>query len=241
MFELLKAALQKDYENRKTEAREYIQHGYMKTWAEEHKKESDEGIKRNSTSAKWDAYQAGRITREKAVELATARRMKELDKELQKKLEKLAAAEAAPDVQRIAIHVEWKKSRTWGYNPHASVIVNQANRYEGSASGCGYDKRTAAIAEALNQNASVRRMLYTAKEKALQAGYDPESAKTHGPESNRYCIAYGAGYGVLPYFEGGVGMESFVSVFEACGLKVTERNETGKYYDFYYIEKGEKK
>ncbi len=239
MFENLKYQLEKEYARRAEEARFYILHGYCTTWAKENQKESDEGIKRHSTAARWDAYQAGKISREKAVELATARRMKELDKNMQEQFKKLAAAEAAPDVKSIAIHVEWKRSATWGYNPHASVIVNQANRYTGSASGCGYDKRTAAIADALNQNASVRRMLYQAKEKALQAGYDPESAKMHGPESNRYCIAYGAGYGVLPYFEGGVGMGSFYNVFEACGMKVTERDERGKHYDFYYIERGE--
>lgn len=224
MFELLKAALQKDYENRKAEAREYIQHGYLAHWAEEHKKESDEGIKRNSTSAKWDAYQAGRITRAKAVELATARRMKELEKELAQDMQKLDRAEAAPDVQRIAIHVEWKKSRTWGYNPHASVIVNRANRYEGSASGCGYDKRTAAIAEAMDQSAVLLRMLYKLKESTLQAG-EP--------------MPYGCGAcSVLPYFEGGVGMGCYRNIFRACGLQVLEDNETGKHYDFYYIEKG---
>lgn len=222
MFETLRAALHQEHENKKAAAREYIQHGYMKTWAAEHQKESDEGIKRHSTAARWDAYQAGKISREKAVELATARRIKELEKELAQNMQQLDAAEAAPDVKGIAIHVEWKRSATWGYNPHASVIVNQVNRYEGSASGCGYDKRTAAIAEAANQSAVLLRMLYSLKEKALQTGEK---------------MPYGAGYGVLPYFEGGVGMESFYGVFNACGMNVTERDERGKYYDFYYVEK----
>lgn len=239
MFENLKYQLEKENARRAEEARFYILHGYCTTWAAEHKKESDNGLKRYSTETRWKAYQEGRITRGKAVELATARALKGLEKEHARKLGKLASAEAAPDVKSIAIHVEWKRSATWGYNPHAAVIVNQANRYTGSASGCGYDKRTAAVADALNQNASVRRMLYQAKEKALENGYDPENAKMHGPESNRYCIAYGAGYGVLPYFEGGVGMESFYNVFEACGMKVIERDERGKHYDFYYIERGE--
>lgn len=239
MFENLKYQLEKEHARRAAEARYYIQHGYIETWADDRKRENDDGLKRHSTETRWKAYQEGRITREKAIEFATARALKGLEKEHARKLEKLASAEAAPDVKSIAIHVEWKRSATWGYNPHAAVIVNHTNRYTGSASGCGYDKRTAAIADALNQNASVRRMLYLAKEKALQAGYDPESAKTHGPESNRHCIAYGAGYGTLPYFEGGVGMASFYGVVNACGMKVIERDERGKHYDFYYIERGE--
>ena len=226
MFSNIKAALQKDHKARKAEAAHYILHGYCTTWAAEHKKESDDGIKRYSTEARWTAYQAGRITREKAVELATARRMRELEKDLQKELARLDAAEAAPDVKSIAIHVEWKRSATWGYNPHAAVIVNQSNRYEGRASGCGYDKRTAAIAEALNQSTVIMRALYSLKESTLQAG-EP--------------MPYGCGCGVLPYYEGGVGMGCFRNIFRACGLQVVEDNETGKHYDFYYIEKGETK
>lgn len=222
MFENLRAALYQEHENKKAAAREYIQHGYMKTWAAEHQKESDEGIKRHSTAARWDAYQAGRITREKAVELATARRMKELEKELAQNMQQLDAAEAAPDVKSIAIHVEWKRSTTWGYNPHASVIVNQANRYTGSASGCGYDKRTAAIAEAANKSAVLQRMLYTLKEKALESGEK---------------MPYGAGSGVIPYFEGGVGMSSYRELFRRCGLRITIDYESGKHYDSYYFER----
>lgn len=222
MFENLKAALHQEHENKKAAAREYIQHGYMKTWAAEHQKESDEGIKRHSTAARWDAYQAGKISREKAVELATARRMKELEKELAQNMQQLDAAEAAPDVKGIAIHVEWKRSATWGYNPHAAVIVNQANRYTGSASGCGYDKRTAAIAEAANKSAVLQRMLYTLKEKALESGEK---------------MPYGAGSGVIPYFEGGVGMSSYRELFRRCGLRITIDYESGKHYDSYYFER----
>jgi hypothetical protein len=85
-------------------------------------------------------------------------------------------------------------------------------------------------------------MLYTAKENALN----------NPPEHGRYCgagvfeenttnnslIHYGAGYGVLPYFEGGVGISSFYGVFEKCGYKCTSSHET-KTTDFYHFEKVE--
>ena len=214
--------------------------GYCESWKEH--TFSDEGIRRYSTAKKWQAYQAGEISRGKAVELATVRRFRELDKQYRKDVESLDSAAAVPDVQTVTIHVQWKRSATWGYNPHASVIINGVNRYEGRASGCGYDKRTAAIGDALNQSAVIRKMLYQAKERALQAGYDPESGKRgYICESNRECIAYGAGYGTLPYFEGGVGMSSFESVFNACGLKLTHFDCSGKHNDYYYFERGENK
>ena len=224
MFENLKALVKQENDENKKRALQRIA-------------ESEEACRRYATECRYQQYLDNKITKEELI-MHTAKRIeREYNKDLQKKLAKLDTAEAAPDVERIAIHVHWKRSATWGYNPHAEVIINQKNRYTGKASGCGYDKQTAAIAEALDQNASVQRMLYQAKEKALQAGYDPESAKTRGPENNRYCIAYGAGYGALPYLEGGVGMSSFCNVFEACGLNVTERNESGKHYNFYYIER----
>lgn len=237
MFENLKKMLNEEYENKKRENAFFIENGYLSTWREDERVFSDRGIERYSTQAKWDAYKAGQITREKAVQLATARRWRELDKDHAKDLAKLDAAEAAPDVKSVVVEVEWKRSRTWGYNPHASVVINKQNRYFGSASGCGYDKRTAAVASALNQSAVIARMLYQAKEKALADGYDPEKWKNHGPETNSGCIHYGAGYGTLPYFEGGVGMSSFEGVFNACGLKLTHCNTSGKYYDYYYFER----
>lgn len=235
MFENLKNLLAEEYENRKRIAAEYIENGYCSTWAGEHKKENDNGIKENITPAKWDAYKEGKITREKSVELATARRWKQLDKDHAKELAKVEAAEAAPDVRTVSIEVDWKRSRTWGYNPHAIVVINRQNRYFGSASGCGYDKRTAAVGAALNQSAVIARMLYQAKEKALAEGWRPDGRVG----SNAGCIHYGAGYGTLPYFEGGVGMSSFEGVFNACGLKLTHIVD-GRHYDHYIFERMEK-
>ena len=233
MFENLKKMLNEEYENKKKEATFFIENGFLPTWREDERVFSDRGIERYSTPAKWDAYKEGKITREKAVELATARRLKQLEKAHTKELAKVEAAEAAPDVHAVSIEVEWKRSRTWGYNPHASVVVNRQNRYFGSASGCGYDKRTAAVGAALNQSAVIDRMMYQAKEKALAEGWRPDGRAG----SNAGCIHYGAGYGTLPYFEGGVGMSSFEGVFNACGLKLTHCNTSGKYYDYYYFER----
>lgn len=176
-------------------------------------------LRDNLTPYRWKQYQAGTITREQAAEIATKRATAASEKATEKKLARLEAAETAPDVNGLEIHIEWKKSRTWGANPTATVYAETEAGYmttTGTASGCGYDKESAAIAEALNKIPGIGKMLCTAKEKALEAG------KQTGNEynsSNADLIAYGAGYGAIPYFEGGVGVNSHISVFKACGIK----------------------
>lgn len=234
MFELLKKRLEEEHSQRVENTKGFIQNGYCESWSDEHKTHSDRGIERESTPLRWKQYKNGEINREKAVELATKRALKDAEKTFLRDLARLDNAETAKDVESVAISVEWKKNNTWGYNPTATVTVNNRYgvQYVGTASGCGYDKLTAAVGAALNQSASIKKMLYTAKEKSLSKNY-PAFTQC---ESNRHFINYGAGYGVLPYFEGGVGMASFCGVFEKCGLKCTVHNET-KRTDFYYFEK----
>lgn len=246
MFENLKNRIEAEAAEAKKNARFFIEKGYYPTWAKEHRNPGDEGIKRYCTAARWDAYQAGKISREKIVELTIKRMEKQQDKTTAEKLEKLEAAAAAPELQNVSISVEWKRSSVWGYNPTATVTIyagGQWTQYTGTASGCGYDKRSAAVGAALNKSASIAKMLYTAKEKAL-ATMEPEKIEAakkgyvFGAETNRNFIHYGAGYGVLPYFEGGVGITEFYGVFRVCGYTIKNQHET-KYTDYYYFEKVE--
>lgn len=242
MFENLRSLLIAEAEERKAVSRFYIENGYCKNW--ENQQRSDKGIMENSTPRRWEQYQAGEITRKKAVEYATARKNKEHDKDLAEKLEALEQAAAAPDLLDVSISVEWKRNRTWGYNPTATVTIHAGNRWEqytGTASGCGYDKRTAAIGSALNQSASIKKMLYTVKENGLKN--PPETGRFNGvgfedPTTNNSLIHYGAGYGVLPYFEGGVGMNSFRGIFEKCGYPCQHSNET-RTTDYFFFAKKE--
>lgn len=246
MFENLKKLIENEAAAEKEKTRFYIENGYCKSWHPDNHKCSDEGIKRYCTARRWDQYQAGEISREKIVELSIKRADKERDKNTAAKLEKLEAAAAAPDLIDVSISVEWKRNRTWGYNPTATVTIRAGNRWEeytGTASGCGYDKRTAAVGAALNQSASIKKMLYTAKENGLNN--PPETGRYCGANcfesntSNNSLIHYGAGYGALPYFEGGVGISSFRGVFEKCGFKCVSQHET-KHTDYYHFAKVEK-
>lgn len=150
----------------------------------------------------------------------------------QKYFEKLTAAELQEaKVQSIEISVEWFRSATWGSNPEAKVIVRYDNEYSEAFSserigGCGYDKESTAIGQALNQCTALMKELYLLKDSNVNA-------------SNSDCIGYGAGYGILPYFEGGVGFSCHRNILEKLGFTY-EYGSSGKTFDTYrFIRKEE--
>ncbi len=138
-------------------------------------------------------------------------------------MERLAQIEEAKSPEQIVIEVNWVKNPYWGNNPHAE-ITDDMRCWHGSASGCGYDKKTAAIAEAANQSNRILKILADKKERELQTG------KTG---TNRDLVGYGSGYGAIPYFEGGVGISSFRKIFENCGYEW--KDYRGEKYDMYIV------
>jgi hypothetical protein len=195
-------------------------------------------LRNNSTATRWNQFEAGKITREQAEEYAITRMIKQTDKRTAEKLARLESYENAEQVKSVSISVEWKRNRTWGNNPTATVKVETESRYfygTGSASGCGYDKLTSAIGEALNSIPAIGKMLCERKEQAIMDGEQPATVWN---DSNTRFISYGAGYGPIPYFEGGVGMSSFFGVFKVCGMDL--KHEAGtKTTDYFYFERKE--
>jgi hypothetical protein len=190
-------------------------------------------LERNSTTTRWTQYKNGTITREKAVEYATKRIRRDIDKSTTKKFDKLLQAVDADEITTLEIFTKWNRSSTWGYNPsvtvYATTRTGKTIKTYGYASGCGYDKKSTAIAEALNQIPGLLKDLYAAKENAINAGTTPTNEIN---ESNEKYIAYGAGYGALPYFEGGCGTNSTLTCIEKCGFKVISNHD-----DFIYCER----
>lgn len=234
MFTLLKERYLKERQNKKQENRFYIENGFYQSWSDEYKIASDEGLKRYSTEIRYNQYKNGVITREKAVEYAAARMEKQIDKEIAATLEKLERIEKAPNLQYISINVSYRKNTTWGYNPTATVNSNNETT-TGYASGCGYDKESSAVASAFNDNDSILKVLYTIKENALKAGLSDFSETACTGVDNRITCGYGAGYGIFPYFEGGVGVGCFWDILKKAGF--TTRCNYGKHEDYYNVSK----
>jgi hypothetical protein len=106
----------------------------------------------------------------------------------------------------IGITVEWKRSAMWGMNPKAEIAVRKtgewSKRFESrSVSGCGFDKESTAIAEALNQSLSIRKLLCMAIDNGVELPYGFET------------------YSGIPAFSGGVGVSCFREIFEVLGYK----------------------
>ena len=131
-------------------------------------------------------------------------------------------------IDYITITVEWTKSRTWGANPQATARIcftdGTCNSFTSSrVGGCGYDKESQAVSEALNQCNELLKALYTVKNNL------PDMA-------NRDIFGYGSGYGILPYFEGGTGVSCLYQIFESIGYKFSKVS-TGKMFDVYQVVK----
>ena len=133
------------------------------------------------------------------------------------RLQKLEEVEAAELPQCINISVEWHRSSVWGYNPSATVAADYRRTY-GTASGCGYDKESAAVASALNDNPEVFKIIY---KYVNEGGSLPYGARV---------------WAGLPSFDGGCGVNCFRSIFEACGYEWRQVG-SGKLFNCYTIER----
>lgn len=142
---------------------------------------------------------------------------RENEKARAKRLEEVATVEEYSLPNYVDITVEWVKNRTWGYNPTATITAGK-RRSTDSASGCGYDKQSAAIAGAMNKNPEIMRILYEHAEKG---------------EQFPYSVLMFAG---VPHFDGGCGVSCFGPVFKACGYE-WRCTGSGKMFDCYTLTK----
>jgi hypothetical protein len=123
----------------------------------------------------------------------------------QKRVEEV---KAQPRLESLTITIEWKKSRTWGTNPHATgeAITQDGFRLVGTAkaSGCGYCKRSTVIADLFNQ--FLRHKLYDQKVISGLCKNKPYGIRLREVGENW-----------LSYFEGGIGEGCYRQISEAIG------------------------
>lgn len=145
-------------------------------------------------------------------------------KKLDNFIKKVTFSENMQPIENLTIGVNWAKSKMWGMNPTAEAYINGFGSVSsGSISGCGYDKQSTAVANVLNQVPQFLQLLYTEKNKKVKL-------------SNRELFGYGAGYGILPSFEGGIGVNCYDRIFNKIGYKF-ETISSGKMFDCYRITK----
>ena len=152
-----------------------------------------------------DEMWENRLQEEKTKRVANVTELirKSLPKWELEELERLERADKAGELWEISIRMDWRKSRTWGNCPRveAWVRTKDANgdwdndgMRRGYASGCGYDKSSAAICEAIGS----------------------------APALDRYCIEHPSlwhlyaveGKTCLPHFSfGGKGVSTFEDIF----------------------------
>jgi hypothetical protein len=153
-----------------------------------------------------------------------------LEKQTLKKLEnlkkELVFSDDLIEIEILTINVEWKKNPTWRSNPTATAFVLGIGELSsGSIGGCGYDKESTAVANVLNQIPQFRKLMFELKNKG----------KNHTLK-NRELFGYGSGYGILPNFEGGVGVGCYDRIFNAIGYEF-KNISSGKTFDVYQISK----
>lgn len=205
MFENLKKAIDK-------EEKVQAEKAYKRACDE------DSALRKLLTEKQWEKYKSGTLTREKSLELARKKADREAKKTADRYREQITAAECANRPAEGFIVIRFVRNQTWGWNPHAELYIG-GETFNGRASGCGYDKASAAMSEALNACPAIMRALYERDDKR------PDGV------SRREWLDYGSGCGVLPAFEGGVGVRTLCDVLSACGFSVDcTQARDGSYY-----------
>ena len=130
-------------------------------------------------------------------------------------------------VKAITITIEWRKSRTWGNNPHAEARVEFKDgtfrRMDGfTASGCGYDKKSTVIANIFN--AFLLYKLYGPLPSDYMEYLNGEQVKT--PYGVHLPGEYSA------YYDGGIGTNWYFNISKFIG-GTFENVASGKTFDVF--------
>ena len=167
------------------------------------------------TELRQQQLKDGKITLEKAQQIAIKKATKEVEKQTAKKMDQVKNIYATiENMEDINIIVQHKKTNL-GYQ-YKATLATEKTRIDGKyTGGWGYDKLSTAIAEVLNQYQPLMKLMYDYIDDKM---FEEGSLTIN----NHKVLGYGSGYGILPYFESGVGVSSFYKIFDNLGLKLTE-------------------
>lgn len=153
-----------------------------------------------------------------------------------------SAVTAGGPLEWLSLHVTWNRSRSWGNCPRVELRGGGGGRTwtaGGYASGCGYDKLSAAVCEALEKCPPAFRLLLENWTRAAREKSAAHKAAAAGVYRSRP-------YGVLECFRGrglpsfsmnGMGWSTVRGLLEWCGLKCITEDRAAKYSDYFYFER----
>jgi hypothetical protein len=141
---------------------------------------------------------------------------------------RITAEKNQKPVKSITISIEWKKSRTWGTNPHAEAQVvyhDGTHEHRGgyTCSGCGYDKESTVIANIFNDFFKYK--LWNKKPEELEGGH---GSNDKGPAPYGICVFAPD----LPHYAGGIGTNCYYRIAEFIGGQFS-RIASGNSFDVY--------
>lgn len=150
--------------------------------------------------------------REKLIAKIRDKYARKLKKDLQR-IDDIANAETCT---YFKLTIDWTTGGHYGWQARAN-LATCINFYEGKKTGGrGYDKGSTAAANVLNAAPEILKTLYTQEEKRLSK---------RERQRRREFIGYGCfeqckNWYFLPHFEGGVGIESHITILKNCGYDV---------------------
>lgn len=172
-----------------------------------------------TTNLRQQQYKEGKISMDKFKACAKTKMLKETKKQLDKELKELEKIENNHKIfDTLYIQIQCKKTN-FGYQ-YKAILSDNIEKIEGKyTGGWGYDKLSSAISEVLNEYLPLKELLYNYKEKYL---FENKLLQA----DNHDILGYGSGYGILPYFEKGVGVTSYYKIFNSIGLEFKQINDT---------------
>ncbi len=140
-----------------------------------------------------------------------------------KEAARIEAEKTQKPVKSIKFNIEWKKSRTWGSNPHLEAWVQYwdgtSDYITATCSRCGYDKESTVIADVFN--AVLKYKLYQPLK--------PMDEYLNGEKTN---LPYGIYISQYRHYSGGIGTNCYYKIAEAIGGKF-EHLASGRALDAY--------